>query len=115
MELEKSRPVPSPFMMNGSQAAGSEGFMVGGYSGTSPVQALPFHWMPGRLGSQGLPWRSAEARLYMTRRLSGQDHDQLGKNPMPVGSFLATSWTPSRRLERLASERPATVGADGSG
>jgi hypothetical protein len=41
-------------------------------SGTSPVHLVPFHTMPGRFGSHALPSASAEARLYMTRRLAGQ-------------------------------------------
>ncbi len=57
----------------------SAGAESAGKSGTSPTQAEPFHSIPGRVGSHGRPSASAEARLYITRRLSGHDHAQSWK------------------------------------
>src|SRR5512132_2940031 len=57
-------------------------------SGTSPTHFSPFHTMPGRLGSHGLPAASADARLYMTRRLAGHENAQLWNMPSPVGSAV---------------------------
>ena len=63
---------------------GASGFM----SGTSPTHFSPFHWMPARARSHGRPSASAEARLYMIRRLAGQENAQLWYMPRPVGSAL---------------------------
>src|SRR5437867_10134180 len=68
-------------------------------SGTSPTHFSPFHQMPGRLGSQGLPSASAEARLYMIRRLAGQEKAQLWYIPRPLGSAV----------ERRCALLPASV------
>ena len=57
-------------------------------SGTSPTHFSPFHWMPARFGSQGLPCASAEARLYMMRRLAGQLNAHWWNIPRPSGSAL---------------------------
>src|SRR6185369_9101239 len=46
----------------------------------------PFHLMPTRVGSQGFPSASADARLYMTRRLAGHEKPQLWYIPRPLGS-----------------------------
>ena len=73
----KRRPTPSPVMMK--LPLPSDGGEVVGKSGMSPTQAVPFQRMPGRVGSQGWPLASAEARLYMTRRLSGHDQAQSWK------------------------------------
>ena len=72
-------------MMNAPYWPGGES---GGKSGTSPTHFVPFHAMPGRVGSQGLPFASAEARLYMMRRLAGHENVQLGYMPRPVGSSV---------------------------
>src|SRR5436853_332840 len=57
-------------MMKAPNCPGGEsGFM----SGTSPTHFSPFQTIPGRVGSQGFPSLSAEARLYMTRRFAGQE------------------------------------------
>src|SRR6266851_2484099 len=61
-------------------------------SGTSPTHVLPFHWMPGRVGSHGLPLASAEARLYMTRRLAGHEKAHWWYMPRPSGSALLRRW-----------------------
>src|SRR5258708_7190132 len=52
-----------------------------------------------RLGSQGLPSASAEARLYMMRRLAGHEKAQLWYMPRPVGSAV----------ERRCALLPASV------
>src|SRR5258706_278877 len=57
-----------------------------GKSGTSPTHFVPSHAMPGRVGSHGLPCASAEARLYMMRRLAGHQNVQSGYMSQPVGS-----------------------------
>src|SRR5215469_16141857 len=57
-------------------------------SGTSPTHFSPFHWMPARFGSHGFPAASAEARLYMTRRLAGQLNAHWWNIPSPSGSAL---------------------------
>src|SRR5216684_2444431 len=93
---EKSRPTPSAFMMNAPNCPGGESALK---SGTSPTHFSPFQAMPGRVGSQGLPWASAEQRLYMTRRLAGQLNVHSGYLPRPLGSALF------RRCVRL----PASV------
>ncbi len=75
-------------MMNAPNSpGGASGFM----SGTSPTHFSPFHLMPARVGSQGLPSASAEARLYMTRRLAGQEKAQLWYMPSPVGSSVGAA------------------------
>jgi len=56
-------------MMNAPNWPGGESGLM---SGTSPTHFSPFQTMPGRDGSQGFPFASAEARLYMMRRLAGQ-------------------------------------------
>ena len=72
-------------MMNAPNSPGGESGLM---SGTSPTHFSPFHLMPARVGSQGLPSASAEARLYMTRRLAGQEKAQLWNIPRPVGSAV---------------------------
>ncbi|MNP75257.1 hypothetical protein D3C76_1722870 [compost metagenome] len=58
---EKKRPVPSAFMMNGPTSCG---LAVSAMSGTSlPTHFSPFHSISLRVGSQGLPSMSQEARL----------------------------------------------------
>src|SRR6266852_5548745 len=83
-------------MMN---APKSPGFESGLMSGTSPTHFSPFHEMPGRLGSQGLPSTSADARLYMMRRLAGHENPQLWYMPRPFGSAV----------ERRCALLPASV------
>jgi len=61
---------------------------LGAMSGTSPTHSFPFQTMPGRVGSQGLPCASAEARLYKMRRFAGQANAQFGYMPSPVGSSV---------------------------
>src|ERR1051326_2128392 len=68
-------------------------------SGTSPTHFSPFQTIPGRVGSHGFPSASAEARLYMMRRLAGHENPQLGYTPSPVGSAV----------ERRAALLPASV------
>src|ERR1044072_510442 len=76
-------------MMNAPNVpGGASGFM----SGTSPTHALPFHLIPTRVGSHGLPFASADARLYMTRLLAGHEKPQLWNMPRPVGSALLRRW-----------------------
>ena len=48
--------------------------------------AVSFHQTCLRVGSQGLPSRSQEARLYRTRRFAGHDHPQFWWIPRPDGS-----------------------------
>src|SRR5882762_4609730 len=57
-------------------------------SGTSPTHFSPFQTMPGRVGSHGFPSLSAEARLYMTRRLAGHANAHSWNMPSPIGSAL---------------------------
>src|SRR5262249_60807772 len=72
-------------MMNAPNSPGLESGLM---SGTSPTHFSPFHLMPAREGSQGLPSLSAEARLYMTRRLAGHEKPQVWNIPRPLGSAL---------------------------
>src|SRR5262245_17225432 len=82
-----SRATPSSHMMNGFI---TPGLPVGAMSGTSnPVHRSPFHSISLRDGSQGLPVGSADARLYMMRRLAGQENDQFGNKPVSPGSLLS--------------------------
>src|SRR5262249_59365393 len=72
-------------MMNAPNSPGLESGLM---SGTSPTHFSPFHLMPAREGSQGLPSLSAEARLYMTRRLAGHEKPQVWNIPRPLGAAL---------------------------
>src|SRR5256885_15266025 len=72
-------------MMNAPNWPGGESGLM---SGTSPTHFSPFHTMPGRDGSQGLPSASAEARLYMMRRLGRQGDAPSGDTPRPGGAAL---------------------------
>src|SRR5437870_432082 len=72
-------------MMKAPYCPGGESGLM---SGTSPTHFSPFQTIPGRVGSQGLPSASAEARLYMMRRFAGQENAQLWNMPSPVGSAL---------------------------
>ena len=84
-------------------------------SGTSPTHFSPFQTMPGRFGSQALPSASADARLYMTRRLAGQEKVQLWYMPRPVGSAverrcaLLPGLGEDARVEPVAAHRRAVV------
>src|SRR5262252_8404838 len=81
-----SRATPSSHMMNGFI---TPGLPVTRMSGTSnPVQRSPFHSISLREGSHGLPAGSADARLYMMRRLAGHENAQLGNSPVSPGSSL---------------------------
>ena len=60
-----------------------------------PSQFVPFHLINTRFGSHGLPFSSAEARLYNTRRFIGHAHAQPAWIPLPDGSLG------SRRAIRL--------------
>src|SRR5262245_27528354 len=73
-------------MMNAPKVPGGESGLM---SGTSPTHRSPFQTMPARLGSQGLPWASADARLYMMRRLAGHENPQVWYMPSPVASAVA--------------------------
>src|SRR5438270_2787883 len=74
-------------MMNGPMW--SLGLESGLKSGTSLPAHLPVPSLNQtclRLGSQGLPVRSHDARLYMTRRFMGHDQAHWGWMPKPEGS-----------------------------
>ena len=64
---------------------------------SAPVHALPFHAISLRVGSNGLPLTSHEARLYRMRRFAGHAHAQFSVWPMPVGSELSRRpiWLPA--------------------
>ena len=79
-------------------------------SGTSPTHFSPFHLMPARVGSQGLPSLSAEARLYMTRRLAGQEKPQLWNMPRPLGSAFDAAGRVVARLGEGARVEPVAAG-----
>ena len=83
-------------MMKAPYSPGGESGLM---SGTSPTQSFPFQAMPGRVGSQGFPSASADARLYMMRRFAGHEKPQLWNMPRPVGSAV----------ERRAALLPASV------
>src|ERR1700722_6066931 len=88
LERAKKGPTPSGFMMNGPiPLPGTSSALKSATS--APPQAVPFHLINCRFGLYGLPAGSQEARLYMTRRLAGQDQAQLSVWPMPVGSELS--------------------------
>src|SRR5256885_11387712 len=72
-------------------------------SGTSPTHFSPFHTMLGRDGSQVFPSASAEARLYMMRRLAGHEKPHSWNMPRPVGSALL------RRLALLPADEYTPV------
>src|SRR2546422_11771314 len=56
-----------------SGAAFDPGALLGAKSGTSyPVHFVPSHQIHFFRSLHGLPWTSAEARLYRMRRLAGQ-------------------------------------------
>ena len=76
-------------MMNAPNSPGLESGLM---SGTSPTHLSPFHLIPAREGSQGLPSLSAEARLYMTRRFAGHEKAQLWNMPRPSGSAGERRW-----------------------
>src|SRR5437764_9068952 len=83
-------------MMNAPYWPGGESGLM---SGTSPTHFSPFQTMPGRVGSHGFPSASADARLYMMRRLAGHENAQLWYMPRPVGSAV----------ERRCALLPASV------
>src|SRR4249920_1447644 len=86
--MAKKRATPSGFMMNGPTP--SSGGVSGLMSGTStPAHFCPFHAISLRLGSQGLPDGSQEARLYRIRRLAGHANAQPNVLPRPLGSELS--------------------------
>ena len=76
-------------MMKAPNVPGGESGLM---SGTSPTHFSPFHLMPTRVASHGLPSASAEARLYMTRRFAGQEKPQLWYMPRPPGSDVTRRW-----------------------
>src|SRR5262249_33555164 len=83
----KSRPTPSGFMMNGPMwSLGLESALKSGTSLPTHFPVASFHQTCLRVGSQGLPLRSQEARLYITRRFAGQDQPHCGWMPSPDGS-----------------------------
>ena len=76
-------------MMKAPRCLGGESALM---SGMSPTQRAPFHWMPTRCASHGLPSASADARLYMMRRLAGQLKAHWWNMPRPLGSALLRRW-----------------------
>src|SRR5215467_14617994 len=78
---------------------------------SAPVHALPFHEISLRDGSNGLPFRSHEARLYSTRRFTGHAHAQPSVWPMPVGSALSRRpiWLPACVHEPQKIQQPLAV------
>src|SRR6202158_3673305 len=72
-------------MMKGPEVSGGASGLI---SGTSPTHLVPSHLMLTRVGSHGCPFASAPARLYMMRRLAGQEKPQLWNMPRAVGSAL---------------------------
>src|SRR5215470_16281265 len=95
-------------MMNAPYSPGGESGLM---SGTSPTHFSPFQTIPGRVGSQGLPCASAEARLYMMRRLAGHENAQLWNMPSPVGSalFLRCELLPASVYTPRCSQLPHIV------
>src|SRR6266576_150413 len=74
-------------MMNGPMRVfGSESALKSGTSLPTHFCFASLHQTCLRSGSQGLPLRSHDARLYKTRRFIGHDHAQLGWMPRPDGS-----------------------------
>src|SRR4051812_43916874 len=97
-------------MMNGFMPpAGSSSSLKSGTSG--PLQVVPFQLTSLRVGSNGLPLVSAEARLYSTRRLAGQAQAQFSVLPMPVGSLLSRRpiWLPAWVQEPAKIQQPEVV------
>src|SRR5215472_16834435 len=83
------RPTPSGFMMNGPMwSLGWESALKSGTSLPAHFAVASFHQTCLREGSQGFPSISHEARLYITRRLAGQENAQFGKIPKPEGSSV---------------------------
>src|SRR3954469_9241358 len=80
-------------------------------SGTSPTHFSPFQTMPGRVGSQGFPSASAEARLYMMRRLDGHEKPHSWNMPSPVGSALLRrlALLPAAEYTPVCSQLPHSV------
>src|SRR2546421_11338866 len=94
------RPTPSGFMMKGPMwSLGLESTLKSGTSFPAHFCVASFHQTWRRLESKGFPSRSQEARLYITRRLAGQDHAQPAWIPRLAGA------EGSRRVLRL----PASV------
>src|SRR5256714_15250270 len=95
-------------MMKAPYCPGGESGLM---SGTSPTHFSPFQTMPGRVGSHGLPSASAEARLYMMRRLAGQENAQPWNMPNPVGSalFLRAALFPASVYTPECSQLPHMV------
>src|SRR6185312_7909388 len=84
------RATPSGVMMKGPMCSvGLESALKSGTSLPTHFCAASFHQTCLRVGSQGLPLRSQEARLYITRRFIGHDQPQLGWMPSPDGSELS--------------------------
>src|SRR5262249_58874948 len=81
------RPTPSSVMMNGFITPGLPSRAMSGTS--KPAHLAPSHSMSLRDGSQALPLGSAEARLYMMRRLAGHENAQLENSPTSPGSLLS--------------------------
>src|ERR1700761_8120343 len=93
---EKKRATPSGFMMNGFMPfSGGSSTLKSGTS--APDHVLPFHAISLRVGSNGLPLTSHDARLYSTRRFAGHAQAQFSVLPMPVGSELSRRpiWLPA--------------------
>src|SRR5437762_3220441 len=75
--LRNQRPTPSGFMINGPVwAFGFESGLKSGMSLPTQRPAVSLHQTCLRVGSQGLPDGSHDARLYITRRFAGHDHAQ---------------------------------------
>src|SRR5439155_26923047 len=95
-------------MMNAPNWPGGQSGLL---SAPSPTHSSPFQTMPGRVGSHGLPSASAEARLYMMRRLAGQENAQPWNMPSPVGSalFLRAALFPASVYTPECSQLPHMV------
>src|SRR2546425_4957789 len=70
-----------------SGAAFDPGALLGAKSGTSyPVHFVPSHQIHFFRSLHGLPWTSAEARLYRMRRFAGPAPPPFSCAPLGVGA-----------------------------
>src|SRR2546425_12154216 len=90
-----------------SGAAFDPGALLGAKSGTSyPVHFVPSHQIHFFRSLHGLPWTSAEARLYRMRRLAGQAQPHSSCAP---GVFGGSGCFRAARERACAGETPQVV------
>src|ERR1044072_5432996 len=97
-------------MMNGFMPfSGGSSALKSGMS--APLHVLPFHAISLRVGSNGLPLTSHEARVYRIRRLAAHAHARFSVLPMPVGSALSRRpiWLPAWVHEPQKIQQPLAV------